>query len=52
MGFCNFSEEYLFEATEYDILVKIEKKYKEYKLWKESGSFQFEDLLNSDELMS
>lgn len=48
MGFCNFSEEYLFETPQYDILVKIEEKFKEYKLWKESGSFYFEGELNAD----
>lgn len=52
MGFCNFSEEYLLEASEYDILVKIEEKFKEYQLWKESGSFHFNDELNTKVLIS
>ncbi len=43
IGFCNFSEKYLYEATEYDILVKLEEKFKDYKLWKESGSFRIDD---------
>ncbi len=42
MGFCNFSEEYLYHATEYEILVKIEEKFKEYKLLKESGGLFIE----------
>ena len=52
MGFCNFSEDYLFETTEYDILVKIEEKFKEYKIWKESGSFHFDDNLGPEEIIS
>lgn len=31
MGFCNFSNEYLLQASEYEIVVMIEKKYKEYQ---------------------
>ena len=52
MGFCNFDDDYLYYASEYDILVKIEEKFKEYTLWKESGSFYFIDILSSEELIS
>ena len=37
MGFCNFSTEYLLNATEYEILVKIEEKFREYKAIKTKG---------------
>jgi hypothetical protein len=37
MGFCHFSEEYLYKASSYDILVSIENKFKEYKRMKEAG---------------
>ena len=37
MGYCNFSEEFLYKANPYDILVKIEEKFKEFKKLKESG---------------
>lgn len=37
MGFCNFSKEYLLHATEYEILVKIEQKFEEYKALKAKG---------------
>ncbi len=37
MGFCNFSEEFLYKTSPYEILVAIEKKFKEFKLLKESG---------------
>ena len=42
MGFCNFSEEFLYNTCPYDILLAIEMKFKEYKLMKESGSLIFE----------
>ena len=42
IGFCNFSEEFLYNTSPYDILLAIEKKFKEYKLMKESGSLIFE----------
>jgi hypothetical protein len=37
MGFCNFSESFLYEASPYEILVKIEEKFNAYKLSKGSG---------------
>lgn len=37
MGFCNFSNEYLLQATEYEIVVMIEKKYQEYQDKKSRG---------------
>jgi len=52
MGFCNFDEEFLFEASEYEILVKIEDKFKEYRLWKENGSLHDEEVKNRNEYIS
>ncbi len=37
MEFCNFGKEYLLHASEYDILVRIEKKFKEYLEMKSRG---------------
>ena len=37
MGFCHFDEDYLFRATPYQIVVRIEQKFKEYKKMKEKG---------------
>jgi hypothetical protein len=52
MSFCYFSEEYLYSATEYEILVKIEEKFKEFKLWKENGSFWNDKFNSTGELFS
>ena len=43
MGFCNFSENYLYKASPYDILVKIEEKFREFKKMKESGRMLIEE---------
>ncbi len=51
MGFCNFSEEFLYKATPYDILVKIEEKFKEYKKMKESGKLFIEEEEMLEELL-
>jgi len=37
MGFCNFSMDYLYNASEYDILVRIEEKFKQYQARKSQG---------------
>ena len=42
MEFCNFSEEFLYNTSPYEILLAIEKKFKEFKLMKESGNLIFE----------
>lgn len=47
MSFCKFTQEYLFRATEYEILVSIEKKYEEYVEKKAKGELQQETELNS-----
>lgn len=40
MWFCDFSEEFLFHATPYEIAVKVEEKLIAYKLSKGSGELQ------------
>lgn len=52
IGFCSFSEDFLYEASEYEILVKIEEKFKEYKLWKENGSLHPEFIHSTEEAYS
>jgi hypothetical protein len=37
MVFCNFSDEFLLESTQYDILIKVLEKLKEFKKLKNSG---------------
>ncbi|UCH13095.1 MAG: carboxypeptidase-like regulatory domain-containing protein [Bacteroidales bacterium] len=37
MVFCNFSEEYLFETNQYDIMVRVLEKLEIYKKLKDSG---------------
>ncbi len=44
IGFCNFSTEFLYRATEYEILVKIEEKLKEYLDKKKQGRLLKEDI--------
>jgi hypothetical protein len=51
IGFCNFSEQYLYSATPYEILVSIEEKFKKYKLMKESGKSYFPMQKLIDELL-
>lgn len=43
IGFCNFSEEFLYASTEYQIYLRIVEKFKEYKLKKQSGSLPGDD---------
>lgn len=43
MSFCNFSEEYLYQAGLYEILLKIEEKFREYIKMKENGSLEWID---------
>lgn len=38
IGFCNFSHEFLFHATELEIVQKIDEKYQEYKLIQDAGT--------------
>jgi hypothetical protein len=40
MSFCNFTMQYLLKASEYEILVRIEKKYEEYLKKKPKGELQ------------
>lgn len=47
IGFCNFSEDFLFKTSPYNILLAIEEKFREYKLMKESGILWYEQ----DELL-
>jgi hypothetical protein len=51
MGFCNFSEEFLYKATPYEILVSIEEKFKKYKLMKESSKLEMLQEKLIDELL-
>ncbi len=37
MGFCNFTEDFLYQANLYEILVEIERKFKAFKRAKEGG---------------
>ncbi len=51
MGFCNFSEEFLYKTSPYEILLAIEKKFKEFKMLKESGKlFKEQDELLKEAL--
>lgn len=46
MVFCNFSDEYLLDATRYEILIKVLEKLKEFKKLKYSGfNFDFDHQL-------
>ena len=46
MSFCNFSMEYLLEASEYEILVKIEEKFREYLNMKEKGNLNNQSIFD------
>jgi hypothetical protein len=46
MGFCNFNMDYLFNATEYEIMVKIEEKFREYLAKKSSGELLDDEMKN------
>ncbi len=41
MVFCNFSEKYLLETNQYDILIRVLEKLEEYKKFKNSGYYFF-----------
>lgn len=44
MGFCHFDTEYLYQATEYEIAVMIEKKFKEYLDHKSRGELFYDEV--------
>ena len=50
MGFCNFSEDFLYASTEYQIYLKIVEKFKEYQQKKQSGNLIRDDIAVLDEL--
>ncbi|MBN1952467.1 MAG: carboxypeptidase-like regulatory domain-containing protein [Bacteroidales bacterium] len=44
MGFCNFSDAFLLNASDYDIVVMIERKYKEYLQKKSRGDLPNQEM--------
>jgi len=51
IGYCNFTEEYLYQATAYEILVRIEAKFEEYKRLKENGGLLIDNEENEELLV-